>query len=98
MPGVLQGQAFGVVAHERHVGHQHSPTIFPLHHGQVIDDVLHRHRQSRVVSLYDHPQRIADENDFHAAGAGDLGEGRVIRRYAGKFLALSLEFVEGTER
>ena len=73
-----------LIAHKRHIHDDHSVLARAHDAGAVVDHVLHRNRQGRVITHHGHAERITHQNGvdarfFHQLGgrvivAGNLGE------------------------
>jgi hypothetical protein len=58
----------GGIGAERQVGHQQRTLQHAGHGAGVVDHVGHGHRQGRIMTLHDHAQRIADQDQVDAVG------------------------------
>ena len=92
-----QGLIFRGIAHERHVADQQSPFIGAVNAGSVIGHLLQRYRQSAVMTLQHHAQRVAHEQCLHPRLTGLTGEGRIVGGQAGEFFTFALEGIQGAE-
>jgi hypothetical protein len=84
-----------VVAHEGHVADEVRPLDRPPHGAAMVDDVIHRDGERRVVPLDDVAEAVPDEDEVHPRLIDELGQRVVVGREGDDGAALALEFVEG---
>ena len=89
-PGGGDGVVQACIAHERHVRDDQGVGCAPHHSAGVIDNVVDRHGQGRVVALNHHAQAVANHKDGQAGPVRDQGRGIVIGGQHGDFLASAL--------
>ncbi len=92
--GGIEGLGRRAMAHEGHVRDDEGATAAPLHHGAVIDHLGDAHRQSALVSLYHHAQRIAHQDHVRTGGLAETGETGIVGGDDGDLLALLLHAPE----
>ncbi|MNT73759.1 hypothetical protein D3C72_2125030 [compost metagenome] len=99
--GLHQGGAIGErlfeagVGHEGQVADDQRALVTALHSRGVVGHVGHADRQGAVVTLQDHAEGVAHQQYIHAGLAGSLGEGGIVGRQHGDFLAFELELLQG---
>ncbi len=71
------------VATEGHVGQDHRALAAARHGGGVVGHFRHGDRQRGGVAIAYHAQRVADQQDFHAAAVHQAGEAGVVAREHG---------------
>ena len=71
------------VGHKRQIGHDEVSGAPRRYGAGVIDHVIQRHRQRRVVAEHDIAERIADQNGVHARFLGQPGRRIVVRGHHG---------------
>ena len=81
----------GLVAHERHVPHDHRAGLRARDGARVVQHVVHRHRQRAVVAEHDRAHGVAHEQDLDAGLVGEPRGREVVRRDHRDGLALALE-------
>src|SRR5438552_12999125 len=69
----------------------------PRHDAAVIDHLIHRDRQGRVVPLDDHAERISDEENLDSGAIEEAGEGGVVGREHRDALAGLLHLAESID-
>ena len=91
-PGGVAHRALpaGLVGAERHVDHDVRALCAAHYRRSVVDHVLHRHRQGRVVAEDDHPERVADKDDRDAGLVGEARRRVVVGRDHRDRLALAV--------
>ena len=67
-----------LVGPERHVGDHQRALRRARHEARVVDHLVERHRQRRVVALHDVAERVADEQHVDAGRVEDAREGEVV--------------------
>jgi hypothetical protein len=61
---------------------------------RVVDHLLHRDGQRRVLTLHDHSEGVADEQHIRSGIIEDAGEGRVVRRDHADLLSGLLQLLQ----
>ena len=80
--GVAHGVAQArVVAQPGHVAHHQRAGTDPVDGGRVVDDVVDRHLEGRLVAEDDHAERVADEDQVGPTGIGHAGRRDVVRSH-----------------
>ena len=80
------------IAHERHVSDEKCMAQASGDRLRVVHDIVNSYRYRRIVSLYDHAERIANEHDV---GTGRIDQGciaRVVSRQTGYGLTVLFHF------
>ena len=80
------------IAHERHVSDEKCMAQASCNCSRVVHDVINRYRHCRIVSLYNHAERIANE---HNVGTGRIDQGRearVVSSQTGYWLTVLFHF------
>jgi hypothetical protein len=65
---------------------------------RVVEHLLHRHRDRRLLALHDHRHRIAHENDVDAGLIDELGHREVVGGERGDLLAALLHALQAFRR
>lgn len=79
-------------AHKRHVSDDQCPMCPTPYRSRVVDDVLERDGNGRLVSLYDIAERIADEQNVHAGLIENARHKRIVSGQADDLGALRFHF------
>jgi hypothetical protein len=67
-----------VVGEEWQIGDDMGPRCATSHRLCVVDDVIKRDRDGRIVTLDDHPERIADQQDLNSRLFREPGKGEIV--------------------
>ena len=86
-----------LVGHERHVADDVRAPRRACDRAAVIDHLVERDRQRRLVTLHDHAERVADQQHVDAGFVEQPRERGVVRGEHGDLLAALLHLPEGLD-
>jgi hypothetical protein len=98
-PGIAEGFLNGdLVAHEGHIGDDHCPAHAPDDGFGVVDHLLQRHRNGRLVPLEHVAKRIAHQDDVHPCLIEDARHQGIVGSQADNLLPLLLHLPQPQRR